>query len=147
MGNLQNSPAQAGFKRPQSSDKDVKRRWKIPGRSVRVTLFRVSWLSPEKELQRSWAAVEKVPFPLPSCCPQSSSTSAPPSQLALTHTRWVRHLSSGPLHRPHPGPEDTPCEERGVGGGGREAGSGDLLAGGQAEPSTALQALPGRGGE
>ena len=34
-----------------------------------------------------------------------------------------------------------------MGGGGREAGSGDLLAGGQAEPSTALQALPGRGGE
>ena len=45
MDNLQNSPAQVGFKRPQSSNKDVKRRWKIPGHSVRVTLFRVSWLS------------------------------------------------------------------------------------------------------
>lgn len=63
-------------------------------------LFRVSLASPEKELQRTWAAVEKVPFPLPSCCPQSSSTWAPPSQLALTHTRWVRHLSSAPPSDP-----------------------------------------------
>ena len=34
-----------------------------------------------------------------------------------------------------------------MGCGGREAGSRDLIAGGQAEPSIALQALPGRGGE